>query len=144
MILNLRKPFDKNRLVKFDTDTGKVWLPDSVGAPANGNLHTWDGHAAALYSDGERLVFQIDGQKWAMGAPDLQLRYAHDLAKATTTFSVQDANAGAAFEYPAWWKGNPAFGLSLPELDEDEDYFAYVCLVWRDPDLQGTLIRSWS
>ena len=127
--------------VLLDIDGGRS---APTGAPpgtcAHGTLATVEGQTFALYADQDALWFQWNERRWPLDAAGLQLRYVHDLAAATTTFTANDRS----ITYPAWWRDDPAFDPLVPEQDELEDWLAYVVAVQSDPQLQASLLQSWA
>ena len=121
----------------LDVGTGRLapsGMPDDT--PGHGTALVVDGQAFALYADDGTLWLQWDATRWPVAEHGLELRYAHDLHAASTTFSVN----GRAITYPAWWRGDPAFEPLWPEEDERHDWFAYVMAVKESPSLQAALL----
>lgn len=139
MILNM--PFDQCKLVDFDTRRATI-SPVSSGTP-KGNLAIQDSHIAALYSEDNNLVLQIDSSKWIL-TEGLNIQYHHSPTKKTTAFVVADNTDSFSLEYKAWWANIPDFSLIEPEMDEDEDFFAYIFAVSKNKSIQQALLKQWS
>jgi len=137
----LKRARGPRETVLFDVATGRS-APAAV--PPDARMHGTQATVAeqsfALYADNGELWFQWNERRWALASPDLHLSYAHDVAAALTTFTAGDRS----ITYPAWWRGDPAFDLLVPEQDEQEDYLAYVVAVWSDPPLQARLRDAWA
>ena len=88
---------------------------------------------------GKNLYFQWNQARWNFKDLALAVRYQHDFPKKVTMFSIGDV----AIEYPAWWACDPTFDPSVPERDEDEDFYAYVASLAHDGPLRQTLIDGW-
>lgn len=140
----LSRPFDKGDLVDFDTITGAVGFNVRVSEKPKGNFHALDQTCLAIYSDDNSLILQIDSDKWDLSSEDIELRYFHNLAKRTTCFEVRFRDKAFSIEYKAWWAEIPGFEPVEPEMDEDEDFLAYVFEVWKNKKLQRSLINRWA
>jgi hypothetical protein len=126
-------------LLLLDVATGQL-RPAPAQARKQGNLAQAEGHTFALYADAGVLYFQWDDHRWPILSPDVRVRYAHDLARKTTTFAVNDR----VLEYPAWWRDDPQFEPLHPEADEDFDPLGYYAALKREPERLERLLRRWS
>jgi hypothetical protein len=124
----------------LDVESGIAHAGAVGGETPNGNMRVVLGNTVALYAEGEHLFLQIGGRRWDLADPATVISYGHDLNRKTTTLQVGDLR----LEYPAWWRDDPAYDPFIPELDEDEDYLAYVYSVAQQPALQENLIKVWS
>ena len=128
-------------LLALDTATGRA-TPLAAGTRAvkQGNSTIVDGHTFALYAQDGTLWFQWDARRWPFLAEDLPVRYSHDLAHKTTTFSVADQS----ITYEAWWSDDPQFEPLIPERDEEMDNLGYYYALKREPQRLQRLLARWS
>jgi hypothetical protein len=140
----LSKPFDKGDLVDFDVSTGVAISNVGVSVKPKGNFHLLDQKLLAIYCEGNTLILQLDTDKWELSSVDVELMYFHNLANKTTCFEVKSPEKSVSIEYKAWWAEIPGFEPVEPEMDEDEDFLGYVYAVWKNKQLQGSLISSWA
>jgi hypothetical protein len=141
MILTM--PFAKNRKMEFFPDQGVAQeLHGDSSVSASGNMHVVENHCVAVYAEGGILYLQIDKVRWPLDEK-LQLKYGHDVLTQTTRFLVSDGIKSTDIIYPSWWRGLGHNMLAVPEMDEDQDYLAYVFSVWRNESLRQQLLTAW-
>ncbi|PXF30703.1 hypothetical protein WH50_14000 [Pokkaliibacter plantistimulans] len=140
----LSKPFDKGDLVDFDASIGVVNSNVDVSVKPKGNFHLLDQRCLAIYCEDNVLILQMDRDKWELSSADVELRYFHNLANRTTCFEVKSPKKSVSIEYKTWWAEIPGFEPVEPEMDEDEDFLGYVFSVWKNKQLQGSLISNWA
>ncbi len=130
-----------DQLLSLDTATGQT-TPVAPGTRAvkQGNSANVDGHVFALYAENGTLWFQWDARRWLFLADDLPVRYSHDLANKTTTFSVADQS----ITYEAWWSDDPLFDPLIPERDEEMDNLGYYYALKSEPERLQRLLARWS
>jgi hypothetical protein len=139
----LKMPFSKNKLVEFSPDKGVIQsLPDGFVGSINGSLQLVGDHCVSMYVENGVLYLQVDDARWVLDK-NIRLTYRHDVPAQVTHFSISDDACRADISYPAWWKGLGQNVLAVPELDEDNDYLAYVCSVWRNESLRTSLLKIW-
>lgn len=139
----LKMPFAKNKMVEFSPEKGVIrLLPDDFVGSVSGNIQSVGEHCVSMYAEGGVLYLQIDEARWPLGK-NLRITYRHDVPTQTTFFSVSDDARRTDISYPAWWRGLTQNLLAVPELDEDHDYLAYVCSVWRNESLRTNLLKAW-
>jgi len=136
--------FDKLGLVDFDASTCVVNSNVSASIKPKGSFHLLGQRPLAIYCENNTLILQIDSDKWDLSSVDLQLRYFHNLANKTTRFEVKSPEKSVSIEYKAWWADIPGFEPVEPEMDEDEDFLGYVFAVWKNKQLQQSLISTWA
>lgn len=139
----LCKPFDMGKFVDFDCSTGSSMPSDSVDNQ-KGNFHIVEGNAVAIYNRDNRLMLQIGLKIWDISSDKIELNYFHNIAKRTSCFQVLFNEELISVEYEAWWAKIPGFEPIEPEMDEDEDFMAYVFSVWKNTQLQKNLLSQWS
>lgn len=139
----LCKPFDKGRFVDFDYSNGSV-IPCESANSQKGNLHIVDGNAVAIYSLDNKLMLQIGLKIWDLSSDVLKLNYFHNIANRTSCFQVLFNGELTSIEYEAWWANIPDFEPVEPEMDEDEDFMAYVFSVWKNTQVQKALLSRWN
>ena len=142
--LILAMPYNKNKKMEFDLDSGTTAAClENCEDKINGNMHIAGPHNISMYADEGVLYLQIDKTRWPMNEKAISLSYSHDFALQITQFVVDDYVEKVVISYPAWWKGLGSKVQCLPEMDEDQDYLAYVCAVWRNPELRTHLLGAW-
>ncbi|GEM_PF-2855136 len=139
----LSKPFDKGGLVDFDAGTGVVNTNVDASVKPIGNFYLLDQRRLAIYCEGSTLILQMDFDVWELSSENVELRYFHNLANKTTCFEVKSPEKTVSIEYKAWWAEISGFEPIEPEMDEDEDFLGYVFAVWKNKQLQGSLISIW-
>lgn len=139
----LIKPFDNGDRVEFDISDGTAALTPDVTEKPQGNYALINSNNVAIYREKDKLVLQVNRQRWELSSRDVTLKYFHNLANKTTRFEIYSADKSAVIEYKSWWSDIPDFELVEPEMDENEDFLGYVYAVWKNRKLQDSLIRQW-
>ena len=138
-------PFCGGKVVKFNCESGEI-------ASCSGNIHNTlisgnvdvvEGIAVALFSKKGRLFVQIGSQSWDLASENIEMFYAHDIDKKTTEFKIYSNDNEVVFTRKAWWSEIPGFEPFEPEMDEDEDYLAYLHTIFSNPSAQAHLLKSW-
>ena len=141
--MKLSMPYFQNKVMELEKKTGSlIEYLDQGSSMLNGNCHIVEGNNVSLYKEDDELFLQINEQRWCISSPDLVIKYHHVLSTEKTIFEVKDNKSVVLLEYAAWWSGIPNFKLVEPEMDEDEDYLAYIFYLWKSPYLQDTLFKS--
>lgn len=139
----LCKPFDMGIFVDFNCSTG-IAMPSDSANDQKGNFHVVEGNAVAIYSKDNKLMLQIGLKIWDLSSDSVELSYFHNISKRTSCFQVLFNGELTSIEYEAWWAKIPMFVPVEPEMDEDEDFMAYILSVWKNAQLQKTLLSRWS
>ncbi|WP_134052121.1 hypothetical protein [Rheinheimera aquimaris] len=141
MILSM--PFQRNEKVNFDPVSGykSAAAADEV---SSGNFHNIEGHSVALYAQDGQLKLQIDKKVWLFSSSTLNIDYHHKFQQRLTHFSITSPDDNFAIDYRAWWADIPDFEPLEPEMDQDEDYLAYIYEVWKTPSIQQALLERWT
>lgn len=142
--LVLKMPFKKNKTMEFHPWSGCAY--DWVGSSdlaINGNMDNVNGQVISIYVEGGQLFLQVDKDRWVLDENHVKLSYQHDPASRMTHFLIDDHVKPIDIIYPAWWKDLGHFNASVPEMDEDEDYLAYVFTVWSNNELRQELLAAW-
>lgn len=141
MILSM--PFQRNSKVNFDPVSG-----NKTDSPADeissGNLHHVADHTIALYAQDGQLKLQIDKKVWPFSNTTVHINYHHKLQQRLTHFAITSPNDNFSMDYRAWWADIPDFQPTEPEMDQDEDYLAYIYEVWKTPSIQQALLKKWT
>lgn len=132
------EPLHGDGLLLLDPASGRT-SPAPANARKQGSVTEFEGHVFALYAEGGGLVFQWDEQRWPFASDAVRVRYGHDPARKTTSFSVNERS----IEYPAWWADDPQHDPVVPELDPDYDDLAWFAALKRDPGRLATLLKRW-
>jgi len=139
----LTEPFDNGDRVEFDISNGIAALMPGVTEKPQGNYALVNSSNVAIYTERGKLFLQVDLQRWDLSSGGVALKYFHNLAQKTTRFEVYDADKSAVIEYRSWWSDIPGFEAVEPEMDEDEDFLGYVYAIWKNQQLQKSLIKHW-
>ena len=143
MKLSLSMPFRLNTKVLLCTETGAItstFKPD----PIRGNFQNVGRHSVALYAQDNQLKLQIDKKVWLFSSSTLNIDYHHKFQQRLTHFSITSPDDNFAIDYRAWWADIPDFEPLEPEMDQDEDYLAYIYEVWKTPSIQQALLERWT
>lgn len=141
----LLKPFQGGIAIEMDPELVQpVRQVQSPKEKVVGNAHETHGHTVAIYAERGSLYLQIDMDRFDFRCRDLVIEYYHNITTRDTTFCVRHPGFEFLLSYPAWWADIPAFEPVEPEMDQDNDYYAYLHSIWRNPSLQSKLIKSWS
>lgn len=142
MILTM--PFNRSIKVEFDCVTGGKKTITGDVAISKGILHSVNSHNIALYSHYGKLKLQVDTKVWDFTDEDLKITYHHNIANRTSVFRVLSPDLNFVLEYPAWWSFIPNFLPIEPEMDQDEDFLAYIQTVWQSLSIQKSLLKKWN
>ncbi|OXJ17637.1 hypothetical protein CFB39_13475 [Burkholderia sp. AU6039] len=129
-----------SRFMELDTETGVFSALAGDGYVARGNYIAVEGQEVAVFAADRQLYLQWNKRRWNFADLGRNVKYEHDFQRGVTTFSID----GDTIHYPAWWVGDETFDPNLPELDEDEDHFAYIASLTKNKELQRSLIDVWS
>lgn len=127
----LTKPFDKNKLVEFNIDTGDVLDVFSADSIHEGVFEKIDNDNFAFYKLNNKLVLQINQCKWNILDANISIKYFHDFHENITFFSIDDKTSKYSTRYKSWWSDIPDFIPLDPELDEEEDFLGYIYSIWK-------------
>ncbi len=122
----------------LDIETGRL-APAETGTN-RGLASTTEGNTFAVYVSAGTVWFQWNDRRWPFTDDDLPVRYSHDLATKTTTFSVADQS----ITYEAWWSTDPVFNPMAPELDEYWDDLGYYYALKQEPERLREMVEHWS
>ncbi|WP_175853291.1 hypothetical protein [Burkholderia anthina] len=126
--------------VELNVETGVFSALVGDGYVARGNYIAVEDQDVAVFAADRQLYLQWNKRRWNFADLGHNVKYEHDFHRGVTTFSID----GDAIQYPAWWVGDETFDPNLPELDEDEDHFAYIASLAKNKELQRSLIDVWS
>jgi hypothetical protein len=139
-LIQLKNIINPQEIIMLDTDLATFTALPNGSPSVQGSYSKIDGDELGVFADGGNLFFQWNKQRWNFKDLSSKIRYGHDFKKKLTTFSVEDRS----IQYPSWWADDPTFDPSVPERDEDEDFFAYVASLASNDGLQKILINSWN
>lgn len=125
-------PFNKNKYVQFDTLSGEVFYLSDSENTHQGLFEKTNEFNIALYKDiNQTTIIQINKVKYKLLDEETEIEYFHDFDNKKTIFKIKNFSKSTIIKYDSWWSHIPNYIPLQPELDEDEDFLAYVYTIWK-------------